>query len=62
MQDGKVKDQREMYHVNCALMLSVCNMWQFRHYLFFSFLFFFVFIVFIFFLVSSNYNLVNKVD
>ena len=38
------------YYVNCSLMLRVCNMWQFRHYLFF----FFVFIVFILFLFAAN--------
>jgi len=39
-----------MYYVNCSLMLTVCNMWQFRYYLFFIF----------FYLLSIN--LANKDD
>jgi len=36
------------YYVNCLLMLRVCNMWQFRQYLFFLFLFLCIYCIYSF--------------
>ena len=49
------------YYVNCSLMFRVCNVWQFRHYLFFSFLFS-LYLLYLFFSCLLPINLVNKVD
>jgi len=43
------------YYFNCSLMLRVCNLWQFRHYLFFSF-----YLLCLFFSCLLPINLVNK--
>jgi len=49
------------FYVNCSLVLRMCNLWQLRHYLFFSFLFYLC-LLYLFFSCLLPINLVNKVD
>ena len=51
------------YYVNCSLMLRMCNVWLFRHYLFLFFSFLFsLYLLYLFFSCLLPINLVNKVD